>query len=256
MADQPNLFDSTTPTVETQPTGGAPVTQPSGDVVFADLLKHIVNENGQQKYDSIPKALEGLAHAQNFIPQLKTEVQLKDAEIAKLRAELEQKQALEEVVGRLTATQQSTVKDEPPITSGLDEQAVMNLVKQTLMQTKQQESAQANILKVQETLSSKYGEKTVEVLESKARELGTTRQELGKLASQNPQLVLALFNVQASPGAKPTTTSVTLPSSYQPARDELKRPEKSLLSGSTSKEQAEFMRKIKEDVYAKYGVSQ
>lgn len=250
MADQPDVFNST----PAEPQQQQQVPAPSGDA-FSDLLKHIVNENGQQKYDSIPKALEGLAHAQNFIPQLKSEVQTKDAEIARLRAELEQKQALEEVVGRLTATQQTNVKDEPPVTSGLDEQAVMNLVRQTLAQKEQQESAQSNILKVQETLSSKYGEKTVEVLEAKARELGTTRQELGKLASQNPQLVLALFNVTASSGAKPTTSSVTLPSSYQPAREELKRPEKSLLSGATSAEQRDFMRKIKEETYAKYGVT-
>ena len=68
-------------------------------------------------------------------------------------------------------------------------------------------------------------------------------------------MVLALFNVQASQGAKPTTGSVSIPSSYKPPREELKRPEKSLLSGATSKDQAEFMRKIKEDVYAKYGVT-
>lgn len=229
--------------------------QPLQPQDFGDLLKLVRNEKGEQKYDSIPKALEGLVHAQQFIPQLQTSLQTKEAEIEQLRAELAQRQGLEDVVNRLTAQQPSTVKDEPPVTSGLDEQAVLNLVKQTLEQNGLQQTAQSNLLKVQDTLSAKYGEKTVEVLEAKAKELGTTRKELGELASRNPSLVLALFNVQASSSAKPTTGSVSIPSSYQPPREELKRPEKSLLSGSTSAEQRDFMRKIKEDVYAKYGVT-
>ncbi|MNY19707.1 hypothetical protein D3C86_1531530 [compost metagenome] len=164
---------------------------------------------------------------------------------------------MEDVVSRLTASQQQAqVKDEPPVTSGLDEQAVMNLVKNVLTQTEQQNSAKSNVLQVQNTLKAKYGEKTIEVLDAKASELGTTRQQLGELASTNPALVLALFGTQASNNAKPTTTSVTIPSSYQPPREELKRPEKSLLSGATSREQAEFMRKVKADIYAKYGVSE
>lgn len=252
MADQPNdIFAAKA----AEPQQAPAATQPAATTDFGDLLKLVRNDNGEQKYDSIPKALEGLVHAQQYIPQLQTTLQQKEAELAQLRAELAQKASVEEVVSRLTATQQTSVKDEPPVTSGLDQQAVVNLIQQTLSQSDAQKSAQANILKVQQSLSSKYGDKTVEVLEAKARELGTTRQELGELASRNPAMVLALFNVQASPGAKPTTGSVSIPSSYQPQREELKRPEKSLLSGSTSSEQRDFMRKIKEDVYAKYGVT-
>lgn len=248
MTDQSSVFSDSPATPQAQPQQPAP----TGD--YADLLKLVRNEHGDQKYDSIPKALEGLVHAQQFIPQLQTTLHSKEAEIERLQAELSKKANLEEVVSRLTATQQPSVRDEPPVTSGLDQQAVVNLINQTLQQTRQQDSVQANVLKVQEALSSRYGDKTVEALETKARELGTTRQELGELAGRNPSLVLALFNVQAPLGAKPTTGSVTIPSSYQPPREELTRPEKSLLSGATSKDQAEFMRKIKKDVYAKYGV--
>lgn len=252
MADQPGIFDQQVAEPQQQQQQ-----QPSTEVNFADLLKDIRNESGEQKYDSLPKALEGLKNAQAYIPQLKTELQTKDAEIANLKAKLEQAGALEEVVSRLTASQQQpTGKEQPPATNGLDEQAVMNLVKNVLQQSEQQKSAQSNIVKVQDALTAKFGDKTVEALEAKAKELGTTRQQLGELASQNPALVLALFGTSVSTGVKPTTGSVTIPSSYQPPREELKRPEKSLLSGATSKDQAEFMRKIKEDVYAKYGVTE
>lgn len=251
MPDQANVFDSQVVEPQQQSTQA-----PASDELTT-MLTSIKNEQGAQKYDSIQKALEGLANAQEYIPQLKTSLQDKEAELVRLRAELAQRQSVEDVVSRLTAPQQQTqVKDEPPVTSGLDEQAVMNLVRQTLAQTQQESTAQSNVMKVHETLSSKFGDKAVEVLEAKAKELGTTRQELGKLASQNPNLVLALFGTQASKGASTTTTSVTIPSSYAPAREELKRPEKSLLSGATSKEQTEYMRKIKAEVYAKHGITE
>lgn len=252
MADQPNVFD-VSPAITQEPVQSNPA--PS-DASYADLLSSIVNESGKPKYDSIPKALEGLANAQQYIPQLKTELERKEAELLALKAKLDQQASVEEVVARLTAQQQQApAQDTPPQASGLDEQAVVNLVKNVLNQTKQQESAVNNTLKVQEALTAKFGDKTVEVLEAKARELGTTRQELGQLASQNPSLVLALFGTTANKAASPTIGSVNIPSSYSPERAPLEKPGKSLLSGATSKEQAEYMRKIKEDVYARHGVT-
>jgi myosin heavy subunit len=251
MADQPNIFDDQQPAPTQEPV--KPNTTDSG-ANYADLLNGIKNESGTPKYDSVPKALEALAHSQQFIPQLKADLQSKEAEIAQLKAQLAQSQSVEEVVSRLTQQQQAQVRDVPTQASGLDEAAITNLVKSVLSQTKQQESAQVNVTKVQEALTAKYGDKATEVLEAKARELGTTRQELGALASRNPNMVLALFGTQAAPAAKPTTGSVNIPASYVPERQPLSRPEKSLLSGATSKDQTEFMRKVKEEVYAKHGI--
>jgi hypothetical protein len=252
MADQPNIFDaSVTPTQEQQP----PVQATPSNADYADLLNGIKNESGAPKYDSVPKALEALAHSQQFIPQLKTDLQAKEAEIARLKEQLGQTQSVEEIVSRLTQQQQQAqVRDVPTQAGGLDEAAVETLVQTLLNKTKQKEIAQSNEAKVQEALTAKYGDKVIEVLDSKAKELGTTRQELGALARQNPALVLTLFGTQATNVVKPTTGSVNIPSSYQPERPQLARPEKSLLSGATSKDQAAFMRKIKEDVYAKHGI--
>jgi hypothetical protein len=61
MADQPNVFSSE----ET------PQNVPASTNVFEDQLKQIKNETGEQKYDSVPKALEALQHSQSFIGQLK-----------------------------------------------------------------------------------------------------------------------------------------------------------------------------------------
>lgn len=248
-----NLFDADGKPVD-QTSSTTQTTSTASPDVFADLLKNIKNENGEQKYDNVPKALEGLAHAQNFIPQLKTELQKKDEEIATLREQLSKAQGIEEVVSRLTAQREAQSTVQPTATGGLDETAVLSLLQNVLQQNKAQESAESNIAQVQSALIAKFGDKATEALDAKAAELGTTRQELGNLARQNPKMVLAYFNVQAPAGTKPTTSSVTIPASYKPPVQELARPEKSLLSGSTSKEQAEFMRKIKEQVYAKYNI--
>src|SRR3546814_3550269 len=71
--------------------------------------------------------------------------------------------------------------DDPPITSGLDEQAVMKLVQQTLNQNKQSETIKSNQSKVQEALKAKFGDKAQEAVAAKAAELGVSPSELGDL---------------------------------------------------------------------------
>jgi type II secretory pathway pseudopilin PulG len=253
MPDQANVFEDAVIAPITQ----EPVKEPSQSTPYEDLLKSIQNEQGQQKYDSLPKALEGLQHAQQYIPQLRAELQSKEQELATMRSELEKRSSVEEVVSRLTAQQKDRLgSDTPSVASGLDEQAVLQLVQQALGQAKQQDQAQSNTAQVQQALSSMYGEKSREVVEQKAKELGTTPAELGKLASQNPAMVLALFNAKGSPSVKPTTGSAHLSSTYQTERPALERPVKSLLSGATSKDQAAYMKRIKDEVYAKYNITQ
>lgn len=246
MTDQSDVFSGTQEPQQVQ--------QASAPTDYADLLGGIVNEQGKPKYDSIPKALEGLAHAQQYIPELKSVLSQKDQEIMALKAELEKRAAVEDVVTRLTANQsQPQGQGQPPATSGLDQEAVVNLVRQQLEQTNLEAQAKSNTAQVQQALSQKFGEKARDVIQQKANELGTTPQELGRLASQNPKMVLALFNAETKPSVKPTTGSVNIPP-YMTQQPELDKPSRSLLSGATSKDQAEYMRKIKEHIYAKHNV--
>lgn len=248
MPDQADVFNSNT---------GVPSQPPSAQTpdVFADQLSSIKNEHGQQKYSSVEEALKGLAHAQGYIPELKAKVDAQDEIIRKLQEDLGKRAALEDLVSRVAKPQEPKPSEgQPPQNSGLDETKIVDLVKQVLQQTASESQASANYSKVQETLVSKYGEKTLEVLEAKAKELGTTRKQLGELAKQNPNLVLSLFQTSVSAGPKPNTSSVNIPPINTQPNESLKRPDKSLLAGATAKEQAEFMRRIKEDVYRKYNI--
>lgn len=249
MADQPNVFEA--PVIPAAPAALQEPT-PQSDSAYAHLLSQIKNEMGQPKYDSLPKALEGLANAQQYIPQLKTELQSKEAELIELRAKLAQQAQLEDVVSRLTANQNQPKAQEPPSqASGLDEQAVLALFEKRELAATQATNAQ----QVHAALTAKFGEKASEMVAAKAAELGTTVQELGKLASQTPAMVLALFNTQGVKSPTPVTTSVHIPASYSPDPTELQRPEKSLLIGATAKQQAEYMKKIRDHVYAKHGIT-
>lgn len=228
--------------------------QPSGDV-FSDQLKNIKNESGEQKYDSLPKALEGLAHAQTYIPQLKTELQKKEAELNELRQQLESRASVEDVVSRLTAKQEGSKQPEQTpaqVAQGLDEKAVAELFNRLSAQQSQETVAAQNANSVQSALVQKYGDKAQEAVHSKAKELGMTPESIRALASQSPQAALALFGGgQLSP--QPTTSSINFPMSSKEPQP-LQRPEKSLLAGATSKDQAAFMRQIKEEIYRKYDV--
>jgi len=232
--------------------------QPAQSSPFADQLSGIKNEEGKQKYDTIEKALEGLSNAQSYIPQLKDQVSTQEAEINRLKAQLDQRESVEEVVSRLAAPQQPS--QEPQLTSqvpsGLTEEQVTQIVQNTFVQNQQQQVEVTNKTKVNSELIAKFGEKAGEVVNEKAKSLNTTPQQLEQMAATNPDMVLALFNSSTNTSVKPSTGSINIQPSNQGEPEPLQPPEKSLLSGATGKDQKDYMLKIKEEVYRKYGVVQ
>lgn len=251
MSDQTSVFtdqnSAATPPVQQQ--------QQAAPDAYEDLLKGIKNDAGLPKYATLEDALNALKHSQEYIPQVKTQLSQKEQELVDLRAQLAQQASLEDVVSRLTKPSQPEPQDNHPKGSGLDESAVMQLVQQQLERNQQVQSAQANQQQVENALKSKFGDKAAEVVKQRAAELGLTPQALGELSSKSPQAVLALFNTQGSQGPKPTTSSVNTSNFSQP-QTALERPTKSLLTGASSKEQAAYMTKIREEVYRKNGIDQ
>lgn len=249
MTDQ-SIFNDSNPAPQEQQ-------NPSQTIdAFANQLAAIKNENGQQKYANLEKALEALAHSQGYIPELKTEIQARDEIIQTLKAELEKKASMEDLLSRVANAQApQQTQGTPPQSSGLDQSSVVELVKKVLDDTNQTERYKANINKTQEVLTAKFGEKTKEVIAEKAKELGLSTQKIGELAGQSPAAVLAMFGLQSQQaGPSITTGSVSIPGYKTQEAPPLERPKKSLLSGATSKEQAEYMRQIRADVYRKHGI--
>jgi len=231
----------------------APAADPTNP--FANQLGAIKNESGAQKYDTVEKALEALNHSQEFIPQLKTQVEEHEATIAELNEKLAASAAIEDVVSRLSQGQgQSAPAGETQTPAvGLSEEDVLKVV-QGFSATQAAESlASTNEAAVSSSLFAKFGDKTNDVVANKAKELNTTVEALQTLSQQNPAVVLGLF-----PGTTPTagvTTTSTQTQVTPPPEGGLQPPEKSLMRGASDKDRAAYMAKIKDDVYKKFDVT-
>lgn len=243
--------------------GGKPATPadtpaspaPSGDV-FSDQLKAIQNERGEQKYESVQKALEALQHSQNYIPELKGQLEAKDKELSEMREAMSKVGKMEELVEKLTASQGTSTTPE----AALDEQRAAALFEQLLEKRDTAKSLASNKETVHNSLIEKFGsaEAANKAVIEKAAELGTTAGEMGKLASQNPKMVLALFgSTKPAPSGSPPASSVSSDSflSRKVEEEGLKRPSKSLLSGATYKEQLEYFKAVRDDVYKRHNVT-
>lgn len=221
---------------------------------YLDLLAGIKNEQGLPKYATVDEALKALAHSQAYIPEVKNQLSQREQELAALRAELEQRQSIEDVVSRLATQNQPAHTADQPDKSGLDESAVMKLVQQHLEQREAATVAEANLKQVDNTLRAKFGDKAAEVVAQRAAELGLTTKALGELSSKSPAAVLALFNATGATAPKPSFSSINIPATNQPEQPPLERPAKSLLSGASMKDQAAFMAKVREKVLRENGL--
>ena len=249
MTTEQSAFSSSSQEAAPQAT---PAQEPSQQSAFTDQLSMIKNENGEQKYDSVPKALDALAHSQQYIPQLKTEVSAKDAEIAALKEELAKREAVGDVVDKLTA--QQAQPESTPQVSGLNEQDVLNLVQNFSQQQAQQQTAATNEKLVSDALFGQYGDKTQEVVANKAAELGMTVEALQGLSQTSPQAALQLFGTSATSAPKTTSGSINISAQAPKETFDVAPPEKSLLRGASTNEQIDYLRKIRESVYKKHNV--
>lgn len=250
MTDQSNVFSNEDPQGNPQqnPTPSNPTD------IFANQLKSIMNEDGTQKYGTVEGALKGAEHAQQYIPQLKSQVSTLEAELVAAKAEIAKMGSVEDVVSRLTApTQKPDDQSQPTQAPALSEEAVLNLFKQASQDLKVADQAQDNEDLVQKTMVEKFGEKAGDVLSAKAQQLNTTPKALQELARQNPSIVLSMFNETTT--TQPTSSSVSLPIINPGDTAPVVPPIMSLLNRAESPS-AESYKKAKATIYAKFKVEE
>lgn len=238
-----SVFDQKTETTNVAPSNPDP---------FADKLKSIVGDDGKPKYETVDKAIEALAHSQAHIKQLEAEKAAERVELATLREKAAQAATLDEIVQRLSQNNSGQPK-ETPQHAGLSEAATVKALEDLLARKEAEKITIGNRQAVQDALLTKFGDKTREAVANKAKELGISPEELGSLSSRSPGVVLALFDAKKAP--IPTTPPTSFNLAGQPVIEQpLGPPAKSLLTGAKSKDQADFMRKIKEDVYKRFEI--
>ncbi len=217
----------------------------ANDIVNA--LMEIKRDDGTPKYTDPVEAIKALKASQEHIRQI-------EADNASLREKANKADTLEETLKKLGDNMNNNEKPNPP-TEGeggrsveAAEELVAKLLDKKLNERDAVNTAVSNVKRVQDTLISKFGgeDKAVEQIKAKAKSLGTTPTKLEALAAENPNLVLELFG-SSTATPSPNNSSVNL-GGYKPPVDELKPPEKSILSGAgaTHKNQMEYFRQIKE----------
>ena len=174
MADQDPFQQNTNPEPITPPATTEP---PTGDP-FADQLGQIKDGEGNPKYKDTSTALSALNSSQLHITTLEAERANDRAEIERLREEVTKREAVEDVVNRLSQnTQVPADKGQTsPNANGLDADAVVSLIRQTFASNEQETTAKTNRTSVLQQLAAKFGEGEAlnNAVATRAAELGTT----------------------------------------------------------------------------------
>jgi hypothetical protein len=189
--------------------GTNPVTDP-----LATLLQEIKDESGRQKYQDAETALKALKASQEYIPQLKTELQaLKEK--AELNNDLKTVQELLMLDSQTTPAPTSTPEAVTPAPSA-EAPDLQAQFAEFLDAREAQTQAAKNKAQVQSSLGEQYGEKRSEVYEAKAKELGVNPEFLDALAEKSPQAVLAYFKGVTVPSTPTGTQSAPQGSTEAP----------------------------------------
>lgn len=244
MTDQ-SLFQEESQNPQATPEQSNPQ---SPDNLFADQLQAIKNEEGKPKYSSVEEAIKALQHSQEYIPKVKSEKDALEKQVAELQEKLEAQKKLQEVLQG-----NSNQPQEPQAPQGIDESQIDKLLQDKLAAIEAAKTADSNLSNVSKTLQEKFGANAKAEINKKASELGMNVSQLEELAKNNPKMVLSLFGA-SSVNTKPALGGHTLPQGDN--KIEVKRPEKSLLQGSTATQQRDFMRQIKAAVYQKHGITE
>ncbi len=224
---------------------------------FNDLLSVVVNDKGEQKYSSVPEAIKGLAHSQEYIKTL-------EAELASTKGQLENTESIKDALQNLS-TQQADEKVETP-TQGLSSDEVNALLEKQLEVREQRKTVENNTQQVVSAIQNKFGDKAEEVFYKKASELGMTQEQFNNLAAQSPNAVLSFFDVKATPSVSVTQGSINT-ASLTPQVEEvptfmengqerirLKAPERSVLMGASTQDLQAEAERHRKAVFQKYGI--
>lgn len=217
MSDQTIFNQENNSSTQTDTNTASNGGNPSTNDQFADLLKGIKNERGEQKYASVQDAITALQHSQEYIPNLKTQLTEREKEIENLRREANRIKDLEEAITQLTQKQNDASHTTSP---SFDPEKIAGLVEQTITAREAQKTQSQNIALVRDTIASQYGKDAETVFYSKAAEVGLSREQVNQLAATTPKAVFTLLGItdKARPNVSVTSSSVNS-SAYQPKPD-------------------------------------
>lgn len=192
------------------------------------LLATIVNNEGQPKYSSAEDALKGAAHAQTHIGTL-------EQENAKLK---EEHQKMQDLLANLNQPKEAPVATTTAPESLADKAAydvdsLFEQFSQRITAKQEAERKEANKRSALQSVVNAYGDKSGEVLESRAKDLGVSKDFLLDLAANSPKAFDSLVALYSKPKGTPSFTTSTVNTTAMPSNGEQQKLTNPLLTGKT-----------------------
>ena len=226
--------------------------------LFGDQLKTIVNESGNQKYDDVNTALSALKSSQEFIPKLEDDNKTLRSELDTLKAELEKRSSVEDVVSKLLNKEDKPLEQtqETPSSSALDTDSVKQILSSLLQEEKAQSTSSTNKEKVKQGFIEKYGDTAGTKFGEMAKEAGMSTDELESLAAKSPSLVLQLIpKTNKGPSVSTGGFNSSVFTATGDDSGDIKPASQSVLAGATARDLSAEMARHKEAVYKKHNVT-
>lgn len=183
-----------------------------------NYLEELVGEG--RKFKSPEELARGKVEADAFIERLKSE-------LAELRNELSSRVRLEEAIDKLLSNQTPAAPangdnhapdDGGSKTEMLTTQQIEEMLERRLSEREKEQVRARNLAEVRNKLAETFGPDYVSKLKQLAVELGTSNEELNKLAAENPKMFLRLVNVggNSAPVQNPLPKSGISPDAARP----------------------------------------
>lgn len=190
-----------------------------------DALTGLVGEG--KKYSSVEAAVSSLPHKELHIGKLEAENEAMRIQLEEAKRELDRASKVDEILNQMSSPSLEQEKGNNNLNSQpLDTAAITDSVLAQLEQRNTQAIAAKNKADVELHMQSKYGlEKSQQMVNAKAAELGVGVDFLMELAAKSPKAFYTQLGVDAqpaSPQSVPTDSSVNTESlnmSASPAKD-------------------------------------
>lgn len=155
-----------------------------------------------KKFKTVDDLAKGKLEADVYVEQLKAQLAAKDAELAKVgNADAKFDKILQEIEQRKTAPTQGNVQ-----VPALGKDEIATLVRNQMTLVEAERTAQQNVDSTNTKLTALFGDKAKSVVETKARELGMTMEELKILSAKSPT---AFFTIIGATDTKPKDTGTS-----------------------------------------------
>lgn len=166
--------------------------------VTPTLFDQMVGEG--KKFDNAEALAKGKTDSDEYITKLQTEM-------SELRVDLNKRLGAEEVLNQLKTSAPATPADIP--TAAFSQEDVEALVSKKMESLTAGNKAINNLNEVAAMMNAKYGEKSSDILNAKAAELGVSTDYLKQTAEASPSAfasILGLGAAQGSPVSAPAST--------------------------------------------------